>query len=297
MRRCRSIVDWAPTPHRAAIPPCPSGCGGTGPFAALVLLDVARGYAVGAPPCAWPRGARNAVRSTSSTPFWSEYRNVIGEDSRKIRREGDSVWVWAGGAESGPGAEWYDFTGAPIPAGELQYGLGRDAIPSIDEPVFVEPDDPRLMEIPDSPYRKCERPTTPDEIMVIGHVVDGVARAYPTALLDHHEIVNDRIRDEPFTVAWCPLADLAAVHGREHGGEVHEWGVSGYVYRNVFLVYDRATGSLWYPFDEEGWTAISGPRQGELVEFYGEVEPIPLGEWRERHPDTEVLLAGEERME
>lgn len=69
-----------------------------------------------------------------------------------------------------------------------------------------------------------------------------------------------------------------------------EFGTSGYVYRNTFVLYDRRTESLWYPFDDEKWTAISGPRQGETIPFIEEPTPVPLGDWRERHPDTVVLL-------
>jgi hypothetical protein len=57
------------TPYRAVTPLCPAGYGATGPSASLVLLDVARGYAVEAPPRIWPRGARNAARPPFATPF------------------------------------------------------------------------------------------------------------------------------------------------------------------------------------------------------------------------------------
>jgi len=85
---------------------------------------------------------------------------------------------------------------------ELQYGIGIDRIPSIDDPPFVEPDDARLLRIPPSPYRPDERPSTNEEIPVIGYVQDGEAPAYPTALLDRHEVVNDRIRGKPVAVGW-----------------------------------------------------------------------------------------------
>ena len=150
--------------------------------------------------------ARPAVASgdavADSCSVWTEYRGLLGEGSPKIRRDGDEVFVWAGGDPDGPGAEWYEFTGAPIDPAEFQYGIGRDRIPSIDVPLFVPPDDPRLMGLPVSPYRRCERPTTPGEIMVIGYVAGGTARAYPTALLDRHEVVNETSNGKPFTVGW-----------------------------------------------------------------------------------------------
>ena len=89
-----------------------------------------------------------------------------------------------------------------MPPGDLQYGIGKDRIRSIDDPVFVAPTDPRLTGIPPSRYRRCERPESADEIMVIGYVAEGQARAYPTALMDRHEIVNDQANGKPFTVGW-----------------------------------------------------------------------------------------------
>jgi len=130
------------------------------------------------------------------------FRGRLGKQSWKIRREGDKTYLWAGGAQSGPEAHWYDFTSSPIPASDLQFGIGKDRIASIDDPMFVSPNDPRLMKIPGSPYRPSEQPHTNDEIPVIGYVQNGEARAYPVALLDHHELVNDRIGGKPVTVGW-----------------------------------------------------------------------------------------------
>jgi hypothetical protein len=78
---------------------------------------------------------------------------------------------------------------------------------------------------------------------------------------------------------------------------VDEFGTSGYVYRNTFVLYDRRTESLWYPLDDEKWTAISGPRQGETIPFIDEPRPMPLGEWVEKHPDTVVLLGDRRELE
>ena len=130
------------------------------------------------------------------------YRGLLGNDSWKVRSEGGKTYVWAGGEQSGPGSRWYDFTGAPMPARDLQFGIGKDRIPSIDDPLFVASDDPRLKELPISAYRPEETPKTIDEIPVIGYVENGEARAYPVGLLDRHELVNDRIGGKPVTVGW-----------------------------------------------------------------------------------------------
>lgn len=84
------------------------------------------------------------------------------------------------------------------------------------------------------------------------------------------------------------------VHGRTNGGRTDEFGVSGYVYRNTFIIFDRATESLWYPLDDTQWTAIAGPRQGEVIPFIEEPGVMSLGNWRKLFPETVVLL-GDER--
>jgi hypothetical protein len=78
---------------------------------------------------------------------------------------------------------------------------------------------------------------------------------------------------------------------------VDRFGVSGYVYENTFIIFDRRTQSLWYPLDDKQWTAISGPRRGETIPFAAEVPVIRLGEWRARHPDTVVLLGSRKQIE
>lgn len=80
------------------------------------------------------------------------------------------------------------------------------------------------------------------------------------------------------------------VHGRANKDEIDEFGVSGYVYENVFLIYDRRTESLWWPLDDDKWTAISGPRKGETIPFVEKPSPVSLGKWRAKHSDTKVLL-------
>jgi hypothetical protein len=86
------------------------------------------------------------------------------------------------------------------------------------------------------------------------------------------------------------------VHGREINGKLDEFGVSGYVHKDVFLIFDRRTESLWWPLDDTSWTAISGARKGERIPFIEEPPLISLGEWRKKHPDTVVLLGAKAKM-
>lgn len=87
------------------------------------------------------------------------------------------------------------------------------------------------------------------------------------------------------------------VHGRKNKASVDEFGVSGYVYKDVFLIFDRRTESLWYPLDDVKWTAVSGPRKGETIPFIAEPPVVKLGEWRKKHPNTVVLLGSRRDIE
>ena len=143
--------------------------------------------------------AGDKADTKSKTP---KFRGLLGSDNSKIKREGDKTYLWAGGDRSGPGAKWYDFTGSPIPPEEMQFGIGKDRIESIDDPLFVSPDDSRLLKYGRSRYRKEEQAKTNDEINIIGFVQGGEARAYPIGLLDRHELVNDKIGGKPVVVGW-----------------------------------------------------------------------------------------------
>jgi len=120
-------------------------------------------------------------------------------EARKIHREGDRQYLWAGGPSDpeDPESDWFDLSGAPLPIERFQYGIGRDQIASIDEPVFVKPDDPRL-----AAYWKERGFEDLNKLSIIGYAHDGEAKAYPRALLDHHELVNDTVGGKPVTVGW-----------------------------------------------------------------------------------------------
>lgn len=66
--------------------------------------------------------------------------------------------------------------------------LGFDAIPSIENPRFVD-------------QIAADNTYDPDEL-VLGVEIDGDARAYSVPLLSRHEIVNDVVGGKPIAVTW-----------------------------------------------------------------------------------------------
>jgi len=78
------------------------------------------------------------------------------------------------------------------------------------------------------------------------------------------------------------------VYSREISGELYSFGVSGKLIRNVLVMYDRQTDSLWSQLLGE---AVDGPLKGTKLEFVPAVH-VSWQEWRERHPDTTALVKG-----
>jgi hypothetical protein len=140
--------------------------------------------------------------------------------------------------------------GASIPVADIRHGgPPRDGIPAIDEPRFVSAAEARFLK--------------PDD-RVVGVVRGGVARAYPIAILNWHEVVNDRFGDEAVAVTFCPLCGTAMVFAAEAGGRQLQFGVSGLLYNSDVLLYNRQTESLWSQIMAE---AVTGPMQGTRLEF------------------------------
>lgn len=72
-------------------------------------------------------------------------------------------------------------------------------------------------------------------------------------------------------------------------GEPTTFGVSGMLWRDSLILYDRATRSLWSQLLGE---AVVGPEKGTTLEELPS-EQTTWGDWRSRHPDTLVLVKPE----
>ena len=151
----------------------------------------------------------------------------------------------------------------------IAIGQNRDAIPALTLPQtesgdvdFMQPDD-----------------------RVLGVVVNGEARAYPFFILWWHEVVNDIVGNEPIAVTYCPLTGSGLTFSSRVDGVALEFGVSGLVFENNLMMFDRATESLWPQMLSQSRCGVaSGSR----------LTPIPTvettwSEWRRRHPSTTVV--------
>lgn len=165
----------------------------------------------------------------------------------------------------------FDVSEATIPVGKIrQGGPPRDGIPAIDNPGFNEADQTDWLE-----------PTS----RVLGLAINGEARAYPVAILNWHEIVNDVVAGQPVVVTFCPLCNTGMAFVAEVNGQVRTFGVSGLLYESDVLLYDRETQSLWSQILS---TAVSGQELGQQLTALP-VKNTTWQAWREEYPETLVL--------
>jgi hypothetical protein len=63
-------------------------------------------------------------------------------------------------------------------------------------------------------------------------------------------------------------------------------GVSGMLWRDALVMYDRATRSLW---SQVNGKAVAGPMKGKRLDDFPSTQTT-WGAWKRRHPDTLVLV-------
>ena len=149
-------------------------------------------------------------------------------------------------------------------------GPGRDGIPALDLPRFVAAADAGFM-------RESDR--------VLGVEINGVARAYPLIVLWWHEIVNDTLGDRNIVVSYCPLTGSGLAFDAFIDGAFKVFGVSGLLFENNLVMFDRQTNSLW---NQLLMGSQCGPEAGELLSRVPVVETT-WKQWLAAHPETTVL--------
>jgi hypothetical protein len=182
-----------------------------------------------------------------------------------------------GGGSDGPAAV-SDFSGSGsgsaclVPEDRLvSGGPGRDGIPALDNPVVVSAAEGDTFLLPTA--------------LVLGVVENGEARAYPHNVLWWHEIVNDTLGGVRIVVSYCPLTGSGMVYDPRIGGQVLNFGVSGLLFENNLVLFDRATESLWSQMGVQGVCgSFSGtaPALRPIVQSTWEA-------WKAMHPNTTVV--------
>ncbi len=160
-----------------------------------------------------------------------------------------------------------------IPKSEVKDGgPGKDGIPSIDFPKFLNASD-------------SEANFLNDDDLVIGIVNGNEAKAYPHLILDWHEVVNDKLNDQFVTISYCPLTGTAFGWRSEANGAKSTFGVSGLLYNTNLILYDRNTDSNWSQLELK---CVNGTLIGDEPVLESVVE-TNWGTWKKLYPNTKVL--------
>ena len=149
-------------------------------------------------------------------------------------------------------------------------GPGRDGIPALNLPEVVPAGAASFFR---------------DEDRVLGLELNGAARAYPLLVLWWHEVVNDTLGGEPVLLSYCPLTGSGIAFDPVLDGETRNFGVSGLLFENNLIMFDRQTESLW---NQLLLGAQCGPDRGRARERLPLVETT-WGQWRSLHPNTTVV--------
>ena len=181
---------------------------------------------------------------------------------------GVSVYKFA--ISAGP-SNGFDLSNASLPRDQIFHGgPPRDGIPALSDPKLITAGEADYLEPIDR---------------IVGITLKGQSRAYPIAILNWHEIVNDNIDGQQFAVTYCPLCGTAVAFDATIDGSATEFGVSGLLYNSDVLLYDRDTESLWSHILSK---AVSGKQVGKKLTLLP-VSHTTWRDWREKHPDTLVL--------
>lgn len=158
-----------------------------------------------------------------------------------------------------------------IPKSEVvDGGPGKDGIPALTNPNFVT--------IQSINYLK-------DTDFVLGFKQGNDVRAYPHAILDWHEIINDNVGNASLAVIYCPLTGTGIGWNRVIKGKETTFGVSGLLYNTNLIPYDRETNSNWSQILNE---SVNGSLKGEKANLIQLFE-TDWKTWKTIYPNSKVI--------
>ncbi len=153
-------------------------------------------------------------------------------------------------------------------------GPGKDGIPALTNPLMVN------ASAPGAAYLR-------DDDRVIGLQIDSEFIAIPLNIGWWHEVVNLSRGSLRLSVTHCPLTGSSLAFDRSAVGGA-EFGVSGLLFMNNLMLYDRTGSSSLWPQMARG--ARCGGRSGTALPLYPSVEMSWSG-WKTLHPETGVVSA------
>jgi len=152
----------------------------------------------------------------------------------------------------------------------LSGGPGKDGIPALSKPKFVQQKDSDVA----------------DDTQVIYVENNGEEKIYPYNILVWHEIVNDEVGGKQLVITFCPLCGSAIVFDANIDGKNLEFGVSGFLYESNLIMYSREQSeTLWSQSLSE---AVVGERTGTKLELYP-MQLLSFADAKSKYPNAIVM--------
>lgn len=198
-----------------------------------------------------------------------------------IHEQEGETRLWAGWVDGQH--TWFRFPSGQINRGrmDLLYN-GRDVIRAIDRVLYEIGDGSRWRRMPDDA-----------PVAILG--TDQGQRAYPTKVLEKVEVINETRDGRPLLITYAPFAPpqrAMVVYDPVIKGERLWMRLSSYAIDRAHVLYDRGTESFWVR-EAEGLRAIAGPYRGSLIPAVEQPTVLRWADWRERHPDGELVIGAD----
>lgn len=154
--------------------------------------------------------------------------------------------------------------------------LGLDCIPSLQNPSFLTLEEANFLN---------------EDDIIYGLVLKNEIRAYPMRILDWHEIVNELFVSPRIAITYCPLTGSGVGINIDDSGlnfqdtNLHSFGVSGFLYNNNLIPYDRTTFSNW---SQMLLRCVNGIARGTPMVTAPLIE-TSWKTWKKMFPNSKVL--------
>ncbi len=124
----------------------------------------------------------------------------------------------------------------------------------------------------------------PENMVIIGVVNNGVAKAYPLDYLGYHHKVQDNVGNLPVLVTYCTMCRTGRVYSPVVNGQRQSFRLVGARHYNA-IIEDEGTKTWWY--QATGYAAVGKLKGEHLKEL--PYEQSTLSAWLNKHPSSLIL--------
>jgi hypothetical protein len=120
--------------------------------------------------------------------------------------------------------------------------------------------------------------------LVVGVVMDGVAKAYPIQVIGYHHQVRDSFGNVPVMVTYCTVCRTGRVFSPVVNGKIEDFRLVGMDHFNA--MFEDATSKSWWR--QATGVAIAGQLKGQSLKEIP-AQQTTLAAWLRRYPNSLIL--------